>query len=544
MYRVLIVDDEKEIRDGLRFKFPWADYGVDSIDTAEDGDVALDKVLEQRPDLILSDIKMNRISGLEFIKQVNERFGCLCKSIVVSGYDDFDLVKQAIQLGAMDYILKPINIEELNKVVNKALDQVQKERIDEQNKLLLENQVLFALPKMQEEAMKEVTENPYNPFWDTRMRLKLKNVELEWILQETLALMIIEVDDLKSIEQGKSYRKEKELVLFSIGNVVNQTCREEYRYPYVLFMDEKNRWVIVFCCERNNLEFCKETAKQCIERINRYVKVNVSIGLHSTIGDIKSLFKMFQETGDILEQKIVFGGNRLLVDDEIGVDVEFSDISLSDTDSIFDLIKYGSESEISEALNGFNDMVRSWPITHIKDIQQRLFEWLLELYKKAAVFGLKDPEWERNPIAIWDRLEKYDTLESLRAQVEAILLELSQSLKQLGKPQNQIISEAVKYMNRHYALNLTLQGVASEVHVTPVWLSKLFKKEKNQTFLEFLTSLRIEKSKEMLGDVRYKIYQVSQEVGYRDPVYFTKLFRKSVGHTPKEYRNLKGIQDE
>ncbi|OPH55984.1 DNA-binding response regulator [Paenibacillus ferrarius] len=544
MYRVLIVDDEKEIREGLRLKFPWADFGVDHVDTAEDGDIALRKVMEQRPDLILSDIKMNRMSGLAFIGQVNEKYGNSCKTVVVSGYDDFDLVRQAVQLGAMDYILKPIHIEELNKVVIKALNQVQNERNDEHNRQLLENQLQLAIPKLQEEIMREVTGKPYNPNWQTQMGHRLKSVELDWILQEPLALMVIEVDDLKSIELGRAYRNEKELILFSIGNVVDQTCEEEYQYPYTLFMDEKCRWVIVYNCANRDLESVKETAKTCIERINRYVKVNVSIGLHSNIGTVESLFHMLQKTGDILEQKAVYGGNRILIDEEIGVDAEFSEMPLSDTDLIFDVIQYASESEISLALNGFNEMVRSWPAAHIKDIQQCLFEWLLELFKKAAHIGLKDLEWERNPIAIWERLEKYDTLESLRNQVEVFLLELSRSLKQLSKPQNQIITEAMKYMNRHYADNLTLQGVASEVHVTPVWLSKLFKKEIHQTFLEFLTSLRIEKAKEMLGDVRYKIYQVSQEVGYRDPVHFSKLFRKSVGHTPKEYRKIRGIQDE
>ncbi|MEK8130015.1 response regulator [Paenibacillus filicis] len=544
MYRVLIVDDEKEIRDGLRSRFPWADYGVDQVDTAEDGDVALHKVLAERPDLILSDIKMNRMSGLEFIGQVRENCGNQCKSVVVSGYDDFDLVRQAIQLGAMDYILKPINIEELIKVVVRALDQVQKERNDQKNKLLLANQVQFALPKLQEDVLREITGNPYNPYWETRMRHRLTNVELDWVLQESLAVMMIEVDDIKSLEQTKAYRKEKELVLFSIGNVVQETCDEVYPGLFVLFMDEKYRWTVILSSTAEGLEVCKETAVQCIERVNRYVKVNVSVGLHPATGHLNTLYRMVQETGDILEQKIVYGGNRLLVQDETGMDEEFSAMSLSDTDAVFDLIQYGSEYEISAALNDMNEMVRSWPVTAIKDIQQRLFEWLLRLFKKASALGVKDLEWDRNPIAMWERLEQYDTLESLRAQVEAFLLELSHELKRLGKPHSQIISEAVKYMSRNYGDSLTLQGVAAEVHVTPVWLSKLFKKELNQTFLEFLTSIRMEKAKEMLGDVRYKIYQISQDVGYRDPVHFSKLFRKCVGYTPKEYRKLRGIQDE
>ncbi|MCU6797150.1 helix-turn-helix domain-containing protein [Paenibacillus sp. WQ 127069] len=144
-----------------------------------------------------------------------------------------------------------------------------------------------------------------------------------------------------------------------------------------------------------------------------------------------------------------------------------------------------------------------------------------------------------------DEKEIRDGLRSRLPWGDIKSLELPHDLKQLSESSySQIISVAVKYMRRNYGDSLTLQSVASEVHITAVWLSKLFKKELNQTFLEYLTSIRMDKAKEMLGDVRFKIYQVSQEVGYRDPVHFSKLFRKSVGLTPKEYRKLRGIQDE
>lgn len=544
MYRVLIVDDEIEIREGLFAKFPWAEFGVDSVETADDGDTALGKAMLSNPDLILTDIKMNRMSGLELIRQVREQMGYECKAIVISGYDDFGLVRQAIQLGAIDYILKPINTSELSKIIMKAFEQVQHDRIDEQYKRLLENQVHLALPKLQEEMIREIVENPYNPYRENRMRHRIMNFQLDWILQDSLLLMIIEVDNMKVLEQVPAYRKEKELVLFGIGNVVKQTWEEEYSGPFALYLDEKGRWVIVSSCKADQIDTCKETARHCIERINKYVKVNVTIGLSSTVSNVRLLSRQHREAADILEQKIMYGGNRLLVDNELSVDSEYSDMSLSEIDEVFDLIKYGTEAEIFEVLKGFNEMVRTWSLDHIRAIQQRLFEWLLELYKRTAAVGYRDPEWERNPITVWDRLEQFDTLESMHAFTEEFVLRLSRDLRRQEGLQSQIITEAEKYIHEHYKDYLTLQGVASEVHVTPVWLSKLFKKEKQQTFLEYLTAIRIDKAKEMLGDVRYKIYQVSQEVGYRDPVHFSKLFRKHVGRTPKDYRKIRGIRDE
>ncbi|MBP3965670.1 response regulator [Paenibacillus lignilyticus] len=547
MYRVLIVDDEKEIREGLRLRFPWVDCGIDldEIYTADDGETALELTEQLNPDLIVTDIKMSRMSGLEFIQSLHQRCNFSGKSIVISGYDDFDLVKHAMQLGAIDYVLKPINIEELSQVIRKALSQIREERLDKQNKLLLENQVHFALPKMQEEVVREAAENEYNPYWESRMMHRLGNLQLEWLTQHKLALMLIEVDDLKAIDQGKLYRKEKELVLFGISNVVKQTLQEEYAHPACMYSDAKSRFVIVLSCNHQE-QLCsiKDIAVTCIERINGYVKVKVSIGLASTVGGIKQLHEMRQEAADILEQKAVYGGNRLLLRQDLGVDAEFSELSIGNVNEMFDLIRYGSDREIRTVMQSFPEFVRTWGATNIKDIQQKIFEWLLELFKKAAAGGWKERGWERNPIAIWDRLEQYDTLDSLRIQVESYLVSIAADFRKNWVPQSQIISEAEKVIQRNYGDNLTLHTVSLEVHVTPVWLSKLFKKEKQQTFLEYLTEVRIEKAKEMLGDVANKIYQVSQEVGYRDPVHFTKLFKKNVGHTPKEYRKLRGIIDE
>jgi two-component system response regulator YesN len=158
--------------------------------------------------------------------------------------------------------------------------------------------------------------------------------------------------------------------------------------------------------------------------------------------------------------------------------------------------------------------------------------------------GWPDRSWEKNPIIIWEQLEQYDNLESLRIQTEKYLLAIAADFRKLSSSPSQIVLEAEKIMQKRFAESLTLHTVAAEVHVTPVWLIKLFKKEKRKTFLEYLTDIRIMKAKEMLGEVKYKIYQISYQVGYKDPVHFSKLFKKQSGCTPKEYRKQRGLSDE
>lgn len=543
MLRVLIVDDEYEIREGLRNRFPWSGLGLEEVDAADDGDSALMLALDKRPDLIITDIKMNRMSGLDFLRALSIVEDYCPETVVISGYDDFELVKQAMQIGVIDYILKPINLDELDHMVRKAMDRIHKRKLDKQNEKLMKNQLQFALPKMREELLREMFEYEFDPYYESRRLHRLQSLQLEWMVDQAMLLIMIEADDLKAIE--KRSPKEKELVLFGIGNVVNQTLAEEYRSPYALCTDKNGRWVVLLSCSKpGQAELGRGIAQLCIQRINEYVKVKASAGMRTTPSKLEHLHEMFSEAAEFLEQKAVYGGNRLFTEQGLYEDREDGDLSLSNPDEVLDLIKYGTDADISAAMDRFVEMVKQWKLTQLRDVQQKIFEWLFEVFRRSASAGVPNRNWGSNPIAVWEQLEQYDTLQSLRVQTEQFLLALAEDYRKQSANPSQIVTEAEKILHRDFAESLSLQSVASAVHVTPVWLSKLFKKEKQKTFLEYLTDIRIEKAKEMLADIRFKVYQVSYEVGYKDPVHFSKLFKKQVGCTPKEYRRQRGIAEE
>ncbi|MGO4181469.1 response regulator [Paenibacillus sp. TAF43_2] len=543
MLRALIVDDEFEIREGLRNRFPWETFGIDEVLLADDGDTALMLALDMRPDLIVTDIKMNRMSGLEFLRSLTAVENYKPEAIVVSGYDDFELVKQAIQIGVMDYILKPINLDELTQIVRKTMDHIHRKRMDQHNEQQLINQVRFAIPKMREELLREMIEQDYDPYREARRRHRLQTLNLEWIANQHMTLVVVEADDLKAIENR--HTKEKDLILFGIGNVVNQTLEEDYPHPFALCMDSSNRWIVIFSCSRpEHAELSRGMAQLCLQRINDFVKVKASAGMRTTPCTFENLHEMYAEAINVLEQKAVYGGNRLFTEQGLFYEGDGSDLSLSEPEEVLDLVKYGTDEEITAAMDRFVEMVQAWRLNQLRDIQQKIFEWLFEVFRRAAAAGVPSKNLGSNPIAVWELLEQYDTLQSLRVQTELFLLAIAADFRKLSNTPSQIVYEAEKILHRDYAESLTLQSVAMAVHVTPVWLSKLFKKEKRKTFLEYLTEIRIEKAKEMLGDIKYKVYQISFQVGYKDPVHFSKLFKKQVGCTPKEYRRQRGIADE
>ncbi|GGG54532.1 response regulator [Paenibacillus radicis (ex Gao et al. 2016)] len=543
MLTALIVDDEFEIREGLRKRFPWDKFGINQVLVADDGDSALRLALDQRPDLILTDIKMNRMSGLEFLRSLEPYEDYKPETIVVSGYDDFELAKQALQIGVLDYILKPINLDELDGVVSRITDHIYEQRVERQHEQQLFNQMRFAIPKMREDLLREMFELPFDPHREARQRHRLQSLNLEWMSQHQMMLLVVEADDLKAIENRRL--KDKELVLFGIGNVVNQTLEEEYPYPFAISTDRCSRWVVMLGCMRQeHAKLASGIAQLCIQRINEFVKVKASAGMRTTPGGLEHLHDMFVAASDVLERKALFGGNRLFTELWQDQEGECDNLSLREPDEVLDMVKYGSDEDISAAMDHFIEMVQAWRLSQLKDIQQEIFQWLFEIFRKAASSGVPNKRWGSNPIAVWELLEQYDTLQSLKEQTERFLLDIAADFRTVSAMPSQIVCEAERLMHNNYADSLTLHSVASAVHVTPVWLSKLFKKEKRMTFLEYLTNIRIEKAKEMLGDIQFKVYQISYQVGYKDPVHFSKLFKKQVGCTPKEYRRQKGIAEE
>ncbi|WP_028560787.1 response regulator [Paenibacillus pinihumi] len=542
MLSALIVDDEFEIRNGLCNRFPWENFGFNEVLVADDGDTALSIAMDRRPDMILTDIKMKKKSGLEFLRYLQSAEDYKPEAVVVSGYDDFGLVKQAMQMGVLDYILKPINLDELSEIVRKTVEIIHKKRMNQNNEQML-SQIRFAIPKMREELLRELLERSYDASRIMRIQHRINTLNLNWMTHDYMTLIAIEADDLKAI--GNRRINEKELVIFGIGNVVNQTLEEEYPYPFTICMDSASRWIILLRSNpREQSALARGIASLCLQRINDFVKVNASAGLSATTGTIEHLHEMFQEATELLAHKAVFGGNRVLTHGLLPGSEEYDNGLPEDPAEVIDFIKYGTDEEIRSAMNGFVDLVQSWQLTHLRDIQQRIFEWLFEIFRLASAAGAPRYNALSNPIAMWELLEQYDTLQSLREQTEKFLLNLAADFRELSASPSQIVSEAEKIIRSDYADNLTLQSVASAVHVTPVWLSKLFKKEKRKTFLEYLTEVRIERAKEMLSDIKYKVYQVSYQVGYKDPVHFSKLFKKQVGCTPKEFRRQRGLSDE
>ncbi len=534
MFRVLVVDDEREIRNGLVSQLPWNDLGVGEIYSADDGDTALEIVERHKPDLVVTDIRMPRMSGLELVKRLDQnRFEG--KVIVISGHEEFHFARQAMKYGVSDYLLKPLNLDEFMKTISASLAELEERKNLQSDMIELHEHLYMALPKIREELLQNLLERPPEERLLEHWTSKLRKTGLEWMAENQLRLMVIGIDDLKAMIDGKP-SNEKELLLFTVGNILEYYLNDHLWTAFVVFRSRHDLWTVVVDCggpaPRHGV-IPDAVAASIPEIVLRDAKLKASVGLAVTSGPVTRIAEMYREASDALMLRRVGKGAPASKESTYYG-------PLADPQEVVDLLTCGSESDIREAAADFPKLISSWNVKHPKHMQQRTFQWMLSVFRAAKKDGWKDLWWEQDPILFWEDFERFDTLESLQRQVTQHLLEASTSMREQFGSGNQIVLEAERYIKNHYCDNITLQTVADEIHVTPTWLSKLFKQETGVTFLEYLTEVRLREAADLLQNVHLKVYQVCQMIGYQDPAYFSKLFRKQYGCNPQEFRSGRG----
>jgi len=541
LYKVLIVEDEPAIRTGLARHSVWSELGCGQVLDADDGTGALELVACD-PDirLVVTDIRMKKMSGLTLIAQLYDTLAFKGKVIVLSGYDDFEYARAAMAYGVVDYLLKPVNMAELAEAAARTLDRLKREDRQHERLRLMDN----ALPKLQEELLQRLTEGPSGTETASALRQELESRGLSWLASDRLAIMVLEADNLRVPHPPQVGVADPGLAFFAVGNVAEFSL---YEYasrmgPYAMFRSSRHdRWIVIFGEPPGPEDGAGPGWLEALERLLRermrtFVKIGVTVAAIAGAAGI-SAHELYRNAVDKLNRIRLYGSAD--EEEEQGADGYREVDALSGAQPLVDLLRYGQAADVTEAMSHFPRLVREWNLNSVRDLHRRTFDWLLELFETARKAGWKEEYWRRNPILLWERIQAYDTVEALQAFAEAQLLQVHEALREA--PRSQVLQQAERYILEHFTEPLTVQAIAEHVYLTPEWLSTLFKKNHDCTVLDYVTRLRMEKAKELLKDVSLKIYQIGGMVGYKDTVYFSRLFRRLTGVTPKEYRNQRGI---
>ncbi|MDQ6421463.1 response regulator [Paenibacillus sp. LHD-117] len=543
---MLIVEDEPQIRNGLLGLSLWQELGFEEAIGADDGEEALETV-RSSPGVrvIVTDIRMEKMNGLELIRKLQDEVGFSGKVVILSGFDDFQYARQAMNYGVVDFLLKPVNIEELKRVVQKALAMQEREERRRMSLYLVED----AIPKLREELLQDLIERAPVPSAEEQILRQLTQYGIAWLGASRLILLVLEADNLKAFAQMGYTERELERVRFGIGNVLEHSLLEQAESvgDYVWLRSRpEGRWIVVFSAaeERNPglIRWLREFKVQLVASLKQYMKASATIVI-SEAGVMASLPDLYGEACRKMTQAKIYGEEDEEADQETSRTFRDVDV-LMEPRALAELLRHGDEQDVREAVSLFPDMVREWGVEKLRDLHHRVFDWLLDAFEEARKLGWKREDWKKRPLLVWEKIEALETSDTLQPLVLDYLLQANEELQGASASRNWIFEKAKTFIEERFRELITVQMVADHVYLSPEWLSTLFKKNAGMTFLDYLTHLRMEKAKELLQDVSLKIYQIGSEVGYRDTVYFSKLFKRKVGCTPNEYRKLKGLCED
>ena len=543
MVKVYLVEDEIIIRQSIKNSIDWEKEGYEFVGDASDGELALPVILKEKPDILITDIRMPFMDGLELSRMVKAELPDI-KIVILSGYDDFEYAKQAIKIGVAEYLLKPVSSAVLLEHLSEIAEKVRDERED------------LALKKVYYQEMQENEELIKMKFLGELISGKLSladamekgkrfHMNLSGPFYRIILFKFIQEDHVQA-EQSEALAEAYE----AVGNYVDG-LKDAFR-----FQRGVEGWAFLLTSVEEDMEAQTERFIEGLkEVIAPFEALTWFGGIGSEAARLRELRYSFREADKAFAGRFVQEPNQIISVEQLNyeqLDNEF-DANIFGEINQFDQIitrflSSGSREEVESFVGALfteisEDHFRSLMIRQyiIMDIYATVLAFCKKLRKDTGADGEAAGQMEslrENEEILKRAVLTAESVDDIKDYIGTLLdhvIELRNTLS--GRRYSDIIRTARKRIEQDYmSEDISLNTVAAEVCMSPSYFSSVFSKEMGKTFIEYLTEVRMEKAKQYLVCSSMKTSEISYEVGYKDPHHFSYIFKKTQGCTPKEYR--------
>lgn len=533
MYKVIIVDDEAVVRIGLKNTINWNEHGFELIGDYANGREAWDAVELDKPELVISDISMPFMDGLELAGLISTQFPYI-KMIILTGFDEFEYAQQAIRLKVSDFILKPITAQEIRQLLDRIKGEMDEEKQRREDLGRLNNQLRQSLPLLKER------------FLERLVAVGLREAEIvERFAYFNLPpvsplylVMVVDIDDFGDRELP-SYEHDSEFLRFAAFDIFQETLERDH---VLTFRTREERMVaIVFGQENESLlyEQVFSLAEEVRYLIEKYLKFTVTIGIGRTCASAGQLPFSYKSALSVLDYRFLLGKNRVLsIMDIEGKSTSSMQIMLDWDRKLATAVKTGAIQDAYQLIEmGVAELKASLvPVEACMLQMQKVVLSLLNSIQELAIQEHDQTFEEQIKLMNVFKFKTLDEIEIwLKEVVSSVISTITDNRNYLTNMQ---IHGAVEYIDTNYANEkMSLQDVCRHVLMSTSYFSLVFKQHTGETFIEYLTGVRVAKAKELLHNSTMKLYEIAEKVGYKDPNYFSILFKKHTGITPKDYRD-------
>lgn len=537
MINILIVDDEISIREGMKNNIPWKDYDVNICDMAENAVQALDIIAVSIPDIIIMDINMPEMNGLELLEIINDRYPNV-KVILISGYRDFEYAQKAVNLNAFSLISKPINIEQLISTVLKAKETInlQIEKLEKDN--LINKRVKENLSILKDSFFAQLTNGKLNSMEYSILTANSLGIKLR---AGQYMVGIIQPDNVIGTEYSDKYDESlyKAIAMTKIENILNQ------KYNCYLFNLNNNIGMLI-----NGQNICKEDIinrlKEAKNWINTEAGFVITISLGIICNEAGKLNLSYKTALSSLDYRLIAGNNQIIDAEEINKGLLESDTSVNFLqylqnieEDIILALKNDNVKAIGDFINNIVDTMHVIVENNIKRKPYVVFTLAFYLYRILIyidIYGSNIP-YEGNDIYV--SLLKLMTMEEVKDYLSKYFESILEDIENRKKNQSGfLVNKALEYINSNVYSYISLVGAAEYLNIHPNYLSKVFKNAVGESFTDYVIKIKMNEAKKLLKTSNNKIYEIAEELKYNDTGYFIKLFKKIFGISPNEYRQL------
>lgn len=540
MYKVMLVDDEEIVIEGLKKKIDWEGLQLEVAGIAQDGLEALKIIEETAPDILITDVIMPVMDGLKLIETI-KAMGKNIKTIILSGHDEFSYAQKALKLGAAEYQLKPISVEELEELLEKIIINLNEERQEEQlkNKLKKENIQNFEMVK------RHIFTNLLEGRADHTEKLKsiISDINKDY-LSNKIVVSVIELDDYSQLFDGKS-SKERELTIFSMLNITGEIV-ESNNMGFSVILDEKRLAIITFYDSgwsgsriSNSYMWLFTLIK---DNIIKYQSYSVTVGVGQVAENVFEVRESYLSACEAVKYKLLYGKGRILKYENLPKSgVQLQKLFTDHEKNLLELINSPDKQGLFEYIDQLHRKITEKPGYYYEDVINACYKLVL-IAKSLLDQHSNSDETSETEIALLEQIKKFESLDFLMSWIKEYFSNVFDVLNSKNKRQfNSIINYVIENIEKNYMNEVELNSMAQKLFLSANYLSTLFKKETGISFKNYLTNYRLDKAKKLLLDPQYKIYQVASLVGYENEEYLCRLFKSNFGITCKEYRDRNNI---
>lgn len=529
LYSVMLVDEGNVVKEAISSVVDWEELGFEVVATVKSGTEALELAGKLKPDVVLTDFKTPFIDGLALcrnLKHLREE----TKVVIFSEYKEFEYMKAAIRIGAEDYMLKPIDADELRNVflrIKKVLDK----EIDNKrklNRLQAYHEKDFSIIK--DQLVMEILKGEVSD----EQRVEEMDTEYELGLSAShYAAMVFQMDDKDKVRRDII---EKEQLAFSLKKIIDERLSEGFHIYSMVHLDMV---VVIFLLENEDyLNRALREVNQLCKHVEEALDVCVTAGVGQTVETLIQLKESWRGAMDAVALRLFLGPNQAICISDIQLEIS-EDFELDEqiVSKLLMDIKIGEEDELQTDVEKLIGQFRNRKVS-LYEYQLVTMEVIVGLLKLARSYHVSLEPFFGQRFDIYQEVQKFVSLDEVGQWLHELCLWLRTSIRRERKDSAKLMMDSAKqFIRENYSdSELSVKTLCSRLNVSATYFSTVFKRETGKSFVEYLTDVRLETAKELLNNTDDKTYVISAKVGYPESNYFSYVFKKRYGIAPSKYR--------